>query len=349
MRTSNLLFAAFCAAFAFALVGCTQAPPAATGTTGSTTTGGSTAEVSGNLNLDGSSTVTPIMEAMAEEFRAANPKANITVATSGTGGGFKKFLAKEIDISMASRPISDKELAEAKEKGIEFIEIPIAYDGLTVVVNKENTFVDSLTVAELKKIWEPDSKVTTWDQVRAGFPKQEIKLYGAGTDSGTFDYFTLAINGKEKASRTNYQASEDDNTLVTGVAGDKGSLGYFGFAYFKENADKLKVVKIDAGKGPVEPSEATIADASYQPLSRPLFIYINKAAVESNPIVAALVKFMFGEGNALIADAGYVALPKEANDAVLKHFEEKKTGTLFKGAEVGVTIQDVLSKEQAVK
>lgn len=268
-------------------------------------------KLSGTIKVDGSSTVFPITEAAAEEFQNANPGVQVTVGVSGTGGGFKKFAAGETDISNASRPIKDKEAAAAKEKGIEFVEIPVAYDGLSVVVSKENTFVDKLTVAELKKIWEPESKVKTWKDVRPEWPAEEIKLYGPGTDSGTFEYFTEAIVGEAKKSRADYTASEDDNVLVQGIAGDKNSLGYFGFAYYEENAEKLKLVPIDSGDGKaVTPSVETIKDGSYKPLSRPLFIYVNKASLQK-PEVKGFVQFYLENAPDLVKSVFYV--PFEAD------------------------------------
>lgn len=265
-------------------------------------------KLSGTIKVDGSSTVFPITEAAAEEFRSVQPDVQVTVGVSGTGGGMKKFTAGEIDIADASRPIKDKEAAAAKEKGIDFVEIPIAYDGLSVVVSKENTFVDKLTVAELKKIWEPESKVKKWSDVRPEWPQEEIKLYGPGTDSGTFEYFTEAIVGEAKKSRADYTASEDDNVLVQGIAGDKNSLGYFGYAYFEENADKLKLVPIDNGDGKaVAPSVDTIKDGSYKPLSRPLFIYVAKASLEK-PEVKAFTQFYVENAADLAKSVFYVPL-----------------------------------------
>jgi phosphate transport system substrate-binding protein len=268
-------------------------------------------KLSGTIKVDGSSTVFPITEAAAEEFQNANPGVQVTVGVSGTGGGFKKFVAGETDISNASRPIKDSEAAAAKEKGIEYLEIPVAYDGLSVVVSKENTWVDKLTVAELKKIWEPNSKVKTWKDVRPEWPAEEIKLYGPGTDSGTFEYFTEAIVGEAKKSRADYTASEDDNVLVQGIAGDKNSLGYFGFSYYEENADKLKLVPIDAGDGKaVTPSADTIKDGSYKPLSRPLFIYVNKKSLEK-PEVKEFVKFYLENAPELVKSVFYVPLTED--------------------------------------
>lgn len=265
-------------------------------------------KLAGAIKVDGSSTVFPITEAVAEEYKKKHPGVNTTVGISGTGGGFKKFTAGETDISDASRPIKADEKKKAEENKIEYIELPVAYDGLSVVVNKQNTWVDKLTVQELKKIWEPGSAVKKWNQVRPDWPDLEIKLYGPGTDSGTFDYFTEAINGKEKASRSDYTPSEDDNVLVQGVAGDKGAMGYFGYAYYLENKDKLKVVPIDAGKGAIAPDEKTINDGTYKPLSRPIFIYVSKASLQ-RPEVKEFVKFYLAEAPKLVPQVGYIKLP----------------------------------------
>lgn len=299
---------------------------------------------SAEIKIDGSSTVYPILERMAELFNEKHPEARPTVGTSGTGGGFKKFVNGEIDIANASRPIEPEEVDKAKAKGIEFVEIPIAFDGLSVVINPKNTFADTLTVAELKKIWEPGSTVKNWSDVRPDFPAKPIQLFGAGTDSGTFDYFTKAINGKEKACRADYQASEDDNTLVQGVAGDEYALGFFGYAYYEKNTDKLKAVKIDPGTGPVGPSPETIANGTYTPLSRPLLLYVNKKALD-RPEVMEFLKFILTEGKNSIADVGYVPLPEEVYGLALARLEEKKTGSVFQGAEVGVRIDDILKRE----
>jgi phosphate transport system substrate-binding protein len=340
MKTAGALALAMSAM----LIGCSPTESKEQGSgEGKTTTAG----LKGEIVIDGSSTVQPISEAIAEEFNKSNPDVQLTVAKSGTGGGFKKFAAGELDITGASRPIEESEIKAAKENGIEFVEIAIAFDGLSVVVNPKNTFVDTLTVAELKKIFEPESKVKTWADVRAGFPKEPIKLYGAGTDSGTFDYFTKAIVGEEKASRKDYQASEDDNVLVQGVSGDEFSLGYFGYAYVVSNQDKLKLVKIDAGKGGVEPNAETIANGTYQPLSRPLLLYVNKKSLEEKPEVKAFLEFLFESAKDLIGTTGYVALPDEAYSAAKKRVDGMILGSAFKGAEVGVSITDVLSRTSA--
>ncbi|HCG99344.1 MAG: phosphate ABC transporter substrate-binding protein [Candidatus Aquicultor primus] len=295
---------------ALAVVGCSS---------GGNTSGGED-QLSGTIKIDGSSTVAPISEAVAEEFMAANPGIQVTVGTSGTGGGFKKFTVGEIDISDASRHIKDEEKEAAEKNGIEYIEIPIAYDGISIVVNHNNDWAKSMTVEELNKIWAPDSKVTTWKDVRADWPDEKLVLYGPGTDSGTFDYFTDAINGEEGASRTDYTASEDDNVLVQGVAGDKGSLGYFGYAYYVENTSKIKSLGIDGGNGVVEPTDSTIKDGTYKPLARQIFIYVNKKALE-RPEVKEFLKFFFTEGKALVAEVGYAPLNDAEYEKHLKLLE----------------------------
>lgn len=276
--------------------------------------------LTGTVVIDGSSTVFPIIEAVAEEFNAENPEVRVPIGVSGTGGGFQKFIAGETDISNASRPIKDEEAAEAAAAGIEYIEMPMAYDGLSVLVNPANTWVEDLTVEELNMIWKPDSTVKTWSDVRPEWPNEMIKLYAPGTDSGTFDYFTEEINGESGAIRPDFTASEDDNVLVQGIAGDKNALGFFGYAYYEENKDKLKLVAIDGGNGPVLPEFGTIQDGSYSPLSRPLFIYINKASLEK-PEVVAFITYLNSVGELIIPDVGYVALnPEEyiANMDLLK-------------------------------
>lgn len=328
------------------VIGCNPPAEPATGTTGSPSSG-STEKLTGTISIDGSSTVTPILEAVTEEFSAIQSGVKVTVGTSGTGGGMKKFIAGEIEMAMASRPIKDEEAAKLKEAGIEFIEIPVAYDGLTVVINPENKFVDYLTVEELNKIWAADSKVSSWSEVRTGFPDEPIKLYGAGTDSGTFDYFTLAINGKEGASRADYQASEDDNVLVQGVKGDTGALGYFGYAYYVENKDSLKAVpiKANATAEAIAPSEDTIRDASYQPLSRPLFVYVNKAKMDGSPALKELVRYLIQDSNDLIAETGYVPLSDDITSLVWGIVESGKIGSRFHGSTVGLKMSDILAAE----
>lgn len=269
--------------------------------------------LSGSVVIDGSSTVFPISEAIAEEFQAANPDVRVTVGVSGTSGGFKKFIPGESDINNASRKIKDAETAAVKENGFEAIEVPIAFDGITVVVNKENTWVDHLTVDELKKIWEPGSKVKLWSEVREGFPAEEIKLYGPGTDSGTFGYFTEAIMGEEGKSRPDYTASEDDHVLVQGVQNDKNSLGYFGFAYYTENQDKIKPVpiKATADAAAVEPTLETINNGSYTPLSRYLYLYASSKSLQEKPQVRAFMEFYLDHAAEMAELVGYVPLPPE--------------------------------------
>lgn len=299
-------------------------------------------QLAGKVSVDGSSTVYPITEAMAEEFGKVHNKVRVTVGISGTGGGFKKFVAGEIDISDASRPIKDSEEAMARTNGIEYIELPVAFDGLTVVVNPRNTFVDKLTVQELKKIWQPGSTVKLWSDVREGWPQETIKLYGPGTDSGTFDYFTEAVNGKEGASRPDYTASEDDNMLVQGVAGDQYALGYFGYAYYVGNKAKLKAVPIDGGKGSVLPSDVTINNGTYQPLSRPIFIYVSKKSAQ-RPEVKAFVDFYLKNSPKLVKEVGYVPLPQTVYTLALNRFNNQVLGSAFLGKNtVGVNLADLL-------
>ncbi|MGB4440195.1 MAG: PstS family phosphate ABC transporter substrate-binding protein [Sedimentibacter sp.] len=290
----------------FALIGCSNSNDQ----NSQEPTGTEETKLSGEIKVDGSSTVFPITEAVAEEFSLTNPDVKVPVGVSGTGGGFEKFIAKETDISDASRPIKEKEAAEAKAAGVEYIELTVAYDGLSVLVNPDNTWVDSLTVEELKMIWEPDSTVKTWSDVRPEWPEEEIKFYAPGTDSGTFDYFTEEINGESGAIRPDFTGSEDDNVLVQGIAGDKNALGFFGYAYYEGNKDKLKIVPIDNGNGPVTPNFDTIKDGSYSPLSRPLFIYVNKESL-NRPEVKEFVTFYLDIAKYIIPDVGYVALPDE--------------------------------------
>lgn len=272
-----------------------------------------TSGVTGIIKADGSSTVFPITEAMAEEFMRDNPRARITVGVSGTGGGFKKFATGEIDISDASRPIKETEKAEAQKNGIEYLELKVAFDGLSVLVNPKNDWVSCLTTEDLKRIWEPGSRVNNWSQVRAGFPTQTLRLYGPGTDSGTFDYFTEFIVGKAGASRGDFTASEDDNVLIQGISGDKGSLGYMGFAYYAENRGLVKALAIDGGKGCVAPSDETIASGEYYPLSRPIFIYVNKRSLV-RPEVLEFVRFYLAMAPKLVPLVGYTSLPQAEYD-----------------------------------
>ena len=267
--------------------------------------GGATNEIL----IDGSSTVFPISQAVAEEFRKGRPDVQIPVGISGTGGGFQRFVSGETDISDASRPIKDSERELAAENGIEFTEFIIAYDGLSIVINKSNDFAKCLTVEELKSVWGRGSKVDNWNQVRSEFPDKRLRLYGPDTDSGTFDYFTAEINGEEDASRSDYTASSDDNVLVQGVSGDQGAMGYFGFAYYTENAEILNVVGVDGGSGCVEPSIASINDGSYSPLSRPMFIYVNDFALQREE-VRAFIEYYLNNAGALADEVGFVGLPE---------------------------------------
>jgi phosphate transport system substrate-binding protein len=305
--------------------------------------------LSGTIKADGSSTVFPVSEAVAEEFGKKESGVRVTVGTSGTGGGFKKFCAGETDISDASRPIKDTEIEACKAGGVEYVELPIAYDGLSVVVNKANP-LNEIKVDELKKIWAPEAqgKVMKWKDVNPKWPDKELHLFGAGVDSGTYDYFTEAVVGKSHSSRGDYTASEDDNVLVTGVAGDPQALGFFGFAYYVENKDKLKVLKIDAGKGAVEPTLETIANGTYAPLSRPLFIYVNKKAFD-RPEVAAFVDFYLSNAKKLAAEVGYVALPDKAYELVKARSDKRTIGTVFVPGKstVGMTIEQLLQSESA--
>lgn len=300
------------------------------------------------VKIDGSSTVFPITEAVAEDFQKSTGS-KVTVGSSGTGGGFKKFARGETDVSNASRPISAEEIKAAKEGGVEYLELPIAYDALTVVVNSKNDWADSIKVSELKKLWEPDAqgKVTKWSQVRAGWPDKEIKLYGPGSDSGTFDYFAEAIVEKKKASRGDYTASEDDNVLVQGVEGDRHALGYFGYSYFDAHRNRLKALAIEwdkKGKPAVAPSEATVLDGTYNPLSRPLFIYVSVKALEK-PEVQKFVQFYLDNVEKLVKEVHYVPLPGDAYAKVKERFQKREKGTGFAGGgDVAVPIAEILQR-----
>jgi phosphate transport system substrate-binding protein len=290
--------------------------------------GGRADRLQGTVRVDGSSTVFPITEAVAEEFGAAQPQVRVTVGISGTGGGFKKFCAGETDINDASRPIKKQEIEKARENAIEYIELPVAFDGISMVVHPENEWVDYLTVAELNRIWQPGSTVKTWKDVRPSWPDREISLYGPDHDSGTFDYFTETVNGKSQACRPDFTASADDNVLVQGVSGDVNSLGFFGFAYYVQNQDKLKIVPVDGGNGPVQPTLESINDGSYTPLSRPMFIYVSTAAAK-RPEVLSFVNFYLENVAELAAEVGYVALPDEVYRLTRARFESRKAGSLF--------------------
>ena len=273
------------------------------------------AGLTGAIEIDGSSTVFPITEAVAEEFRKVAPRVQVNVGVSGSGGGFKRFTVGETDISDASRPIKDKEVMAATENGIEYFEFLVGLDGLSVIVSPQNDFVDCMTVAQLKMLWEPGSSVDSWNDLDPSWPDRQINLYGPGTDSGTFDYFTEEIVGEVQASRADYTASEDDNVLVQGIRGDRNALGYFGYAYYAENADKLKLISVDDGAGCVAPSVETIASGAYSPLSRPLLIYVNRNRLQQRADLRAFVEFYMDNGAELTREVGYVPLSDEAYEA----------------------------------
>ncbi len=306
------------------------------------------------IKIDGSSTVYPITEAVAEEFQKGEKgNTKVTVGISGTGGGFKKFCVGETDISDASRPIKPTEVELCKKNGIEYIELPVAYDGLAVIVNPKNTWIDYMTVKELKKMWEPEAqgKITKWSQVRQGWPDKEIHLFGAGVDSGTYDYFTEAIVGKEHSSRGDYTSSEDDNVLVQGIATDALALGFFGVAYYEHNKDRLKLVPVDDendanGRGPILPEYDNVVKRTYQPLARPIFIYVNKRSAEKAE-VQRFVEFYMKSDGTLSREVGYITLPDKAYELALRRFEKRTAGSVFggHGSQVGVKIEDLLQKE----
>jgi phosphate transport system substrate-binding protein len=331
--------------FTLLLAGCGGGDNASTET--------NTAAAPSVIQIDGSSTVFPISEAVAEDFQKTNKGVRVTVGISGTGGGFQKFCRGETDISDASRPISATEIEACKNAGIEYIELPIAYDGLAVVVNPKNSWASTITVAELKKLWAPEAqgKITKWNQVRAGWPDREIHLFGAGVDSGTFDYFTEATVGKAKASRGDFTSSEDDNVLVQGVSGDEAALGFLPLAYFEQNKSALKLLPIDDGKkengdGPITPTAETVRNGTYQPLSRPLFIYVARKAAD-RPEVQKFVDSYF-VSQELLREVGYVELTPQIYDLAKKHFAERKVGTAFGAGvpQVGITLEQLLTREQ---
>jgi phosphate transport system substrate-binding protein len=318
--------------------------------------GGSTSREAGSearvIKADGSSTVAPVTEAVAEEFQRANAGTRVTVGTSGTGGGFQKFCRDETDVSNASRPISKSEASACAATGVTYVELPVAYDGLAVVVHPSNTWAASITVAELKTLWEPaaQGKVMRWNQIRPGWPDREIHLFGAGVDSGTFDYFTEAIMGKSKASRGDYTSSEDDNVIVQGVSGDENALGYFGFAYYEQNQNKLKLVAIDDGDssngaGPIAPSPATVMDGTYRPLSRPIFIYPKVKALD-RPEVKNFIDFYLTKGVPLVREVGYIPLTDPEYALVRERLAARKTGSMYEGVDShsALTLQQRLTR-----
>jgi len=331
------------------LVACSgRGEPAAPAQSGSGSGSAAPVAAGAEIRMDGSSTLLPLGEAVAEEFQKQRPS-RVTVRASGTGGGFQKFCNGELDIAGASRPIRPAESKACADKGVGFVEIAVAYDALSVVVNPQNSWVDSMTVDELKRMWEPDAqkRVTKWSQVRSSWPDEEIRLFGAGVDSGTYDYFTKAIVGSEHASRGDYTSSEDDNVLVQGVSTDKLALGFFGYSYFAENAGKLRVVPIDDGvaangPGPVSPSPATVLAGTYQPLARPLFVYVSVASL-GRAEVKELVAFYVSNAARLAKEVGFIPLAVSTSAAVQRRFTAGKTGTLFAdGSAVGAKLDEVL-------
>ena len=307
----------------------------------------------GIIKIDGSSTVYPITEAVAEDFQKAMKNVvKVTVGISGTGGGFKKFCRDETDFQNASRPITTQEMEDCKAAGVEYFEMPIAYDALTVVINPKNTFLAQATVEELKKLWEPAAQgtITRWNQINPAWPDAPIKLFGAGADSGTFEYFTEAIVGKAKSSRGDYTASEDDNVLVQGVSRDLNGIGYFGYAYYAENMSRLKglaIVNPKTGEA-VEPSGANVENGSYVPLSRPIFVYV-KARSLQKPEVRAFLEYYMNNADKLVREVKYVPLPKAAYEGNLKHVKDNKIGTVFGGRnEVGITIEELMKREASM-
>lgn len=340
-------FVATALAAAFVLTGCGPKPAA----DGAAAGAAPAAPESQVIQLDGSSTVFPISEAIAEEFQMANRNLRVTVGVAGTGGGMKKFCRGEIDIANASRPIQKVEMDACAAAGVSYFELPVAYDALTVVVNPANTWVQSITIDELRRIWEPSAQgsVTRWNQINPAWPDAPLNLYGAGADSGTFDYFTEVVMGEAKSSRGDYTASEDDNVLVQGVANDVNALGYFGFAFYVDNKDKIRSLAIakDAVSTAVAPSVESVIDGSYMPLARPMFIYVNQKSY-ARPEVKQFLDFYFTNVGRLASEVNYVALPPEAYTIVKRHLDEGRVGTVFRGEPAtAVSIEQLLAKEAA--
>lgn len=303
----------------------------------------------GTIQIDGSSTVYPITDAVAKKYREKRgEQTQINVQFSGTGGGFKKFCAGETDISNASRPILAKEMEACNQGGVRYIELPIAFDALTIVVNPQNTWAKDITIDELKKIWEPaaQGKVTNWKQVRAGYPDRSLKLFGPGTDSGTYDYFTEVVTGSDGGSRTDFTGSEDDEVIAQGVEKDANALGYFGYAYYEQHKVRLRALPVNSGKGIVEPSRETVEKAQYQPFSRPLFIYVNAKAAQEKPEIREFVTFYLENASSLVNSVGYVPLPDEGYRLSFVHFQRGKVGTVFEGTpQPNLTIAELLRKQ----
>ena len=300
------------------------------------------------IKIDGSSTVYPITQAVAEKFKTSYEKpVDITVNFSGTTGGFRKFCEGQTDISNASRPILSDEMTMCNSNNVRYIELPVAFDALTVVVNKDNNWIENITIAELKKIWEPaaEGKIQRWSQVRAGFPDKPINLFGAGKDSGTFDYFTEAIVGEIDASRTDYVASEDDDILVQGVSQDPNALGFFGLAYYEKRANEMKALAVDSGKGAVMPSRETVSRAEYQPLARPLFIYVNAQKAQNNPALRDFVEFYLDNAEIIVEEVGYISLTDEHYHLNEVTFYNGEVGTVFEGkSQFDLTLSELLRK-----
>ncbi|MBE9118893.1 PstS family phosphate ABC transporter substrate-binding protein [Lusitaniella coriacea LEGE 07157] len=303
-----------------------------------------------SITIDGSSTVYPITEAVAEQFQSTQKNTpNITVDFSGTGGGFEKFCAGKTDISNASRPIKTEEIEACRAAGVRYIELPIAFDALTVVANLNNDWLESITVEELKTIWQAsaEGKITRWNQVREDFPDRPLNLFGPGSDSGTFDYFTEAILDESGTSRGDYVTSEDDEILVRGVSQDPNALGYFGFAYYEQHQDQLKAVAIDSGKGTVLPSRETVEKAKYQPLARPLFIYVNSASAQDNDALKDFIDFYLDRAPEIVGDVGYIPLPQDAYRINFVRFNKGEVGTVFEGkSQFDLTISELLQKQR---
>ncbi len=345
----NISISVFLVNLVLWLSACTQPTAPEQSATQPTTASSVATNTTPTIEIDGSSTVYPITDAVAQKFRQSNPNAAIEVQFSGTTGGFKKFCAGETDVNNASRPISTEEIAACNQAGVRFIELPVAFDALTVVVNPQNTWAQDLTIAELKTIWESaaEGKITNWQQVRASFPNRPLKLYGAGTDSGTYDYFSEVVTESD-ATRSDYTASEDDNVLVQGVNQDPNALGYFGLSYFEQNSSLVKAIAIDGGSGVVLPSRETVENASYQPLSRPLFVYINLQTSQANPDLQKFMEFYLSNAREIANAVGYAPLPEEAYKVATVHFFKGKVGTAYEGKpQPNLTIAEVLRREKS--
>jgi phosphate transport system substrate-binding protein len=329
---------------AIALIGCGDkgtTPEGASSTPTATTTGEAKPAAGSTISIDGSTTVFPIVSVLAEDFKKENAGVDLVVNKAGTGSGFKKFAEGNLDIATASRPIKDDEIKTLTEKKIEFIEIPVAYDGVSVIVNPGNTWAKNVTVEELKKAWSKDSTITTWDQINPSFPKEKVTFFGPTDNHGTYEYFTEAINGKKNEIRKEYQPNQEYTAIVTAVGGEKGAIAFVGYNYYIENKDKVTALTV----GGVAPTEATIADGTYTPLSRPLFIYVNKKSLE-RPEVKKFVEFALGEaGNTAVKDSSYVQLPQDVRDAIKAHFEASESGTKMKDFKPGQNLTDVYGKK----